>query len=296
MAMNRIALYHLETLLWIAKLGTFGAAAERLNTTQPAISARVRELETHLGTRLFRREGRIMSLTPVGRQLVREYAPIWGQLQSTLLNCGGVAEATGVIRIGAGEIAAVSCLPGFVAALKNDLPNVSLEIDIDLTANLIQQLLSGRTDIAFTAGPVAQPALKAASIGSVDLLWLASPAIAASLDQPTQGEAVSVWSLAGHSPLYQMMSDAISAAGLRYRSLNLCNNVRSMIDIVAAGGGIGIFPRPMVQQHIASGSLVRIANSQDPPPIEFHVLMRTAEYDPLVLEIFHRSSLLAIAG
>ena len=61
MSINRIAFYHLETLLWIARLGTFAAAAARLNTTQPAISARVRELESHLGTALFRREGRTMA-------------------------------------------------------------------------------------------------------------------------------------------------------------------------------------------------------------------------------------------
>src|SRR3546814_18720347 len=61
MSINRIAFYHLETLLWIARLGTFAAAAERLNTTQPAISARVGELENHLGTVLFRREGRTRS-------------------------------------------------------------------------------------------------------------------------------------------------------------------------------------------------------------------------------------------
>jgi hypothetical protein len=72
MSINRIAFYHLETLLWIARLGTFAAAAARLNTTQPAISARVRELESHLGTALFRREGRTMALTPAGRELVRE--------------------------------------------------------------------------------------------------------------------------------------------------------------------------------------------------------------------------------
>ena len=76
MAISRIAFYHLETLLWIARLGTFGAAAERLNTTQPAISARVRELENMVGRPLFRRDGRTMSLTPAGRHLVRESEPL----------------------------------------------------------------------------------------------------------------------------------------------------------------------------------------------------------------------------
>src|SRR3546814_8387902 len=83
MSINRIAFYHLETLLWIARLGTFAAAAERLNTTQPAISARVRELENHLGTVLFRREGRTMTLTPAGRELVRESEPLWRSEEHT---------------------------------------------------------------------------------------------------------------------------------------------------------------------------------------------------------------------
>ena len=154
MAINRIGLYHLETLLWIERLGTFAAAAQRLNTTQPAVSARVRELEAHLGASLFRREGRTMSLTPAGRKLVRDFGPLWGDLQGALLGCGGFGEASGVVRIGAGEIAAASCLPPFISSLKTDLPHVSLELEIDLTANLIQQLLTGRTDIAFAAGPI----------------------------------------------------------------------------------------------------------------------------------------------
>ena len=65
--MRKLAIYHLETLLWIARLGTFRAAAERLGTTQPAISARVREVEQQLGIALFRREGRGVVLTARGR-------------------------------------------------------------------------------------------------------------------------------------------------------------------------------------------------------------------------------------
>ncbi|WP_313803178.1 hypothetical protein [Sphingobium sp.] len=43
---------------------------------------------------------------------------------------------------------------------------------------------------------------------------------------------------------------------------------------------------------MTDGSLVRIARAEDPRPIEFYVTVRAAEYDPLVLEIFKRSSLL----
>src|SRR5690606_9304598 len=138
MSINRIALYHLETLLWIDRLGTFSAAAERLNTTQPAVSARMRELEQRLGSALFRRDGRAMSLTPAGRKLVRDCAPLLRDMERALLGSGGFAEASGVVRIGAGEIAAASCLPPFVAALKEEMPGVGLEIEIEDRKSVVE--------------------------------------------------------------------------------------------------------------------------------------------------------------
>ena len=293
MSINRISLYHLETLQLIDRLGTFSAAAERLNTTQPAVSARMRELEQRLGTVLFRRDGRTMSLTAAGRKLVRDCDPLLRDMQVALLGSGGYGEASGVVRIGAGEIAAASCVPAFVAGLKADMPNVGLEIEIDLTANLIQQLLTGRTDIAFAAGPIAHPALKTSPIGEVGLVWLASPAIASAF---AAGEAaLPVWSLASHSPIHGRMREAIEASRIAQKSLNLCNNARTMIDIAKAGGGIGIFPQPMVSNEVTSGALVEIEAMPTLTPVEFRVAMRVADTEPVLAQIFERAARLKIA-
>ena len=294
MSINRIAIYHLETLLWIDRLGTFSAAAERLNTTQPAVSARMRELEQRLGTRLFRRDGRTMSLTAAGRKLVRDCDPLLRDMQVALLGSGGFAEASGVVRIGAGEIAAASCLPAFVADLKADMPNVGLEIEIDLTANLIQQLLTGRTDIAFAAGPIAHPALKTQPIGEVALMWLASPAVAAAF---AAGEAqLPVWSLASHSPIHGRMRDAIEASRIAQESLNLCNNARTMIDIAKAGGGVGIFPEPMARAEVAAGALVELSDMPALASVAFHVAMRVSDSEPVLARIFDRASQLSLSA
>lgn len=294
MSINRISLYHLETLLWIDRLGTFSAAAERLNTTQPAVSARMRELEQRLGSKLFRRDGRSMSLTAAGRKLVRDCDPLLRDMQLALLGSGGFAEASGVVRIGAGEIAAASCLPPFVAALKAEMPNVGLEIEIDLTANLIQQLLTGRTDLAFAAGPIAHPALRTSPIGAVALVWLASPAVAAAF---AGGDAipVPVWSLASHSPIHGRMRDAIQASRIAQKSLNLCNNARMMIDIAKADGGVGIFPEPMVRDDIARGALVELADMPTLAPVEFHVAMRVADTEPVLMRIFDEAARLRLS-
>lgn len=294
MSINRVAFYHLETLLWIARLGTFGAAAERLNTTQPAVSARIRELEAHLGVKLFSREGRVMALTPAGRQLVRESEPLWVRFQSVMLGYSDISEATGTVRIGAGEIVAASCLPGFISHLQSELPRVSLELDIALTADLLQQILNGRADLVFAAGKIAHPALKTVSIGTVDLLWLASPATVEAMGKGRSADTIPIWSLSNQSPLFQIMKDTIAESRMANRTVNLCNNVRSLIDITVAGGGIGIFPHSMVSQQLAANSLIPIPGTNKAPPVEFSVAIRAAESDPLILHIFDRASRLNV--
>lgn len=285
MVMKRIAIYHLETLLWIARLGTFRAAADRLNTTQPAISARVREIEEQLGVTLFRREGRGMALTPRGRKLVRDCEPLWAGLEQALLGASDYAGAAGVVRIGSGEIGAASCLPGFVQTIERELPGVTLELEIDLTARMLQQLLSGTTDMVFLAGPIASPGLRTRAIGSVALVWAGGGA-ASGLDGP-------IWSLPSHSPLHGVMLEGLAQRGLARRTVHTCNNVRTLIEIVRGGAGIAVIPETMIRGDLASGALREVL----PRPrrqIRFDVAIREAERDPLVLELWERAGRLDI--
>lgn len=287
--MRKLAIYHLETLVWIARLGTFRAAAERLGTTQPAISARVREIESQLGIEVFRREGRGVTLTARGRQLVRDCEPLLASFERALMAAGDLAGATGVVRIGAGEIAAASCLPGFVREVEADLPGITLEVDLDLTARMLQQLLAGTRDMVFLAGPVASPGLLTVPIGEVGLVWLASPATAAA---GGFARSLPVWSIGAHSPIHQVLLGELAVAQdsgrARHRSLNICNNVQTMIGIIAAGRGAALFPEIMVREHIADGRLVEVL----PPPsqrIRFQAAIRSGEQDPVILELYRRA-------
>ena len=291
--MRRLALYHLETLLWIARLGTYRAAAERLNTTQPAISARIRELESRLGMEVFRREGRNMVLTVQGRQLVQDCEPLWSAIERALLANSSFGGATGIVRVGSGEIAAASCLPGFVAQLEKQLPGVSLEITLDLTANLLQQLLGSATDIVFLAGPVASPGVRTSTIGSVGLLWLANSATAQRIKTAKLDFRLPIWSLPHHSPLHHAMREAIADGLIPHRTINTCNNVRTLIDIVSTGQGVAILPETMVREELRQNRLVEVFHSPTHQVI-FQVAIRSRESDPVVLDIFRRASKLLI--
>lgn len=283
--MRKLAIYHLETLLWIARLGTFRAAADRLGTTQPAISARVREIEAQLGVALFRRDGRGVSLTARGRQLVQDCEPLLAGFERALMQAGDFAGATGVVRVGVGEIVAASCLPAFVGDVSRDLPGVTLEIELDLTARMLQQVLAGTRDIVFLAGPVASPGVRTVPIGSVGLRWLAAPDMAAA---DAFASPPALWSVGSHSPIHAALLRAVEG-GLPCRSINICNNIRTMIGIVAAGAGIALFPQAMVEEAVAQGLLVEVM----PPPeqtIPFEAAIRAGEQDPVILELFRRAA------
>ncbi len=288
--MKRIAIYHLETLLWIARLGTFRGAAERLNTTQPAISARVREIEEQLGIAIFRREGRNMVLTARGRRLVKECEPLWAGFEKALLTASGFEGATGTVRIGTGEIAAASCLPAYVHEVERDLPGVTLEIELDLTARMLQQLLGGMIDMAFLAGPVASPGIRTAGLGAVSLVWVAGQETARA---GGFAQNLPVWSIPSHSPLHGVMLETLAQGAITPRSISTCNNVRTLVDIVSGGGGAAVLPEPMVRPLLASGTLVEVL----PRPvrtIHFEAAIRATESDPVVLELFRRAADLRI--
>ena len=289
--MRKLAIYHLETLLWIARLGTFSAAAERLGTTQPAISARVREIEAQLGVAVFRREGRGVVLTARGRQLVQDCEPLLAGFERALMAAGDYGGARGVVRIGAGEIAAASCLPGFVHEIERDLPGVTLEVELDLTARMLQQVLAGTRDLAFLAGPAASPGLATAPIGEVALAWVGSPA---TLAAGGLGRPLAIWSLPPHSPIQQVLREELARAGISALTVNSCNNVRTMIEVLVGGNSAAVLPETMVRDALASGALVELA----PRPartIRFEAAIRAGEQDPLILELFRRASALRIA-
>jgi len=289
--MSRLAIYHFETLLWIARLGTFRGAAERLNTTQPAISARVREIEDQIGVALFRREGRQMVLTARGRDLVREVEPLCAGFERALTRASGIGGVSGVVRVAAGEIAAAGCLPGFVRDIELDLPGVTLEVELDLTTRMVQTLMAGRSDLVFLAGPVASPGVRTQSIGLVELVFAASAATAATVAQCTG--PVPIWSLPDSSPLHAVTHECLAQFSLPARSIATCDNVRTLIDIVLAGNGAAVVPETMARADLARGALVEIA----PRPnrkLRFEVAIRETERDLLVLELFRRASLLQI--
>src|SRR5690349_11419969 len=95
-----VELWQLRYVIAVADERNFTRAAERLHISQPALSTRIRELETRLGLTLFERTSRHVSVTPAGELLVERGRALLEDAASAVAAARNVATATPVLRVG----------------------------------------------------------------------------------------------------------------------------------------------------------------------------------------------------
>lgn len=271
--MRRVSLQTLETLCCIARLGTFHATALHMNTTQPAISARVRELENAVGVSLFHRNGRRMELTIQGRDLVHKVEPLLLGLENVMLSLENLDAATGVVRIGCGEIAVLSWFPSFIAKLKNMMPKIVYQVEVGLTATMRQRLESGKLDIAIMGGPIDTTKMNCVSLGTVRMIWVISPQLrrpdAPMLSSHEMLEIFPIWSLSKPSAIYPMAVCTLMNLSVNTKNIDTCDHMLGMIELIVKGAGIGLVPEVLALDYIDRCELELLSPDIPVPELEF---------------------------
>ena len=153
----------LETLVWVASLKSFHRAAAKLNTTQPAVSQRIAQLEAEIGTRLLERERRAIAPTEVGRRVI-DYAERLLKLRAEMLHSVADRSAIrGTLRLGVAETIVHTWLSRFVERMAKAYPALVLEIEVDISPNLFERLNAQEIDLAFVLGHIGRAAVHLAA-------------------------------------------------------------------------------------------------------------------------------------
>lgn len=150
----RITVKHLEMVHAIANADSMTRAAEQLNLSQPALSSRLADAEAILGTRLFIRRGRKLSISVPGQMLLRSANSILDELskvESLLLNYPD--QIGQVLRIGMPQYASFGWLPMAIKEFEQMFPNVGLEIVSETSLQPRSALLRNEVDIALVSSP-----------------------------------------------------------------------------------------------------------------------------------------------
>lgn len=266
-----VTLQQLETFFWTVTLGSFSAAAERLYATQSAVSMRVRELERTLGVELFDRTHRTARLTPRGRELM-EYASRILDLSTELEHRIAAPESMfGTVRFGVAEVITTTWLPELIRTIAERYPNVRLEIEEALTAELMESLAQAELELVLAPGHSRAQELSTLSLGAVAFEWMASPALG--LEDRVYGPAeLAGYPIIGMKPKsfhYSAIEDWFQNEHVRGRYLARCKSVAVAASMTIAGMGVAYLPAKHYAGEIESGRLKIVTTSPRLEPVQF---------------------------
>lgn len=152
--MRQLNLDQLRTLVSIADLGTFSAAARALHLAQPTVSLHVSELESRLGAPLVVRGSRCVTPTAAGAALVERARRLLRDADDAVDAVRRQAEGrTGRVRLGTSTGVVVDLLPQVLEALEQHHAGIDVEVSILGSYEAMARLAAGTLDIGLVAMP-----------------------------------------------------------------------------------------------------------------------------------------------
>jgi DNA-binding transcriptional LysR family regulator len=262
----------IETFLWVVKLGSFRGAAQRLNTTQPAISQRIAQLEREMGVKLLNRDHRMVSPTPSGRQMMVYAEKLIGLRSEMMAEIGDQSAMRGVLRIGAAETIVHTWLPRLVKSVNSVYPNLSLEIEVDITPNLRARLVAQEIELAFVLGPLSGASgVRNRVLCDYPVSFVASPSLGVGSDPLMLRDLATypIITFARKTQPYEVVRSLFNQPDLPPIRLHASASLATVIHMAIEGLGIAVIPAAIVENELADGRLQLIDTNVRIPPLSF---------------------------
>lgn len=268
----KLKLAQLEAFVWVADLGSFRKAAERLSTTQPNISTRIIALEQTLDVILMERDAGSVRLTSKGHELLDHARQVLRSSERFMEAAGTAALYEGVLKLGVTEMIVHTWLREFLKTLKDRFPNVLVELTVDLSANLKKELFARSIDLALQSGPFERQTSGWQELGTYHWVWVASPELALPSQAPLDAKDLLQHPILTHArdtrPYEEVASHFRSQHQVPAR-LVPSSNLAACLHMSVDGMGIAALPAVMVQDYLISGHLQLINYPWTPDSLEF---------------------------
>ncbi|WGL63348.1 LysR family transcriptional regulator [Pseudomonas sp. CW003PS] len=244
--MHRLNLDHLHCFSLVIGHGSFSAAAEILNLSQPAVSQQIRQLEQRLNLRLVERVARRCKPTAAGTVLLEHMTRIDSAVESTLQAMHHHAEGiAGQITIGTGATACIHLLPQMLRDLRLRFPALDVRVGTGNTDEFVRAVEDNRLDLALVTLPVASKRLEVTPILQDEFVAIfaeGSP-LATQIPSPVLLAEQPLVLFESGSSTRLLIDDWFVQAGLACKPIMQLGSIEAIKEMVAAGLGCSIVPR-----------------------------------------------------
>ncbi|MGQ7846800.1 LysR family transcriptional regulator [Granulosicoccus sp. 3-233] len=284
---TRITLKQLETLYWIAELGTFERAAAHLCTTQSAISKRVQELERGSRIEIFDRSLRGARLTARGEQLFEVARQILELHDQIIEVQHGDSKQPRSLRIGVTELTTITWLPQLISAIKEQFANVRIFPKVDMARALFNDLEQSQLDLVIIPETFTLPEFSSIPVAKVQNYWMAKKGLV-DLPGPIRHRDLAQYPVLvqGHSSGSGMyLNKWLKDRGVVFQETLVCDSMTALLGLTVAGLGVAYLPYEFCQRLEESGKLEVIETETPLPPVPYVAMYRSDRPHTFVHEI-----------
>ncbi|WP_417538271.1 LysR family transcriptional regulator [Marinomonas sp.] len=265
-----------------ANSSSFTQAAEQLGISKSAIGKSIQRLEHNLGTSLFNRTTRKISLTTEGEAYLASCQSALETLQMAEMALRSkLTEPSGTVRIDLPAAFGRSVMMPILMNMTKRYPH--LKLTITFNDRIIDPLDVG-FDLAIRFGPLKDTTdLIARKLNDQHLIICASPGYISNFGMPetlaelAHHRCILAWR--GGAPLSWLIRDENEKdIRLKPAPFHQISDGDAMIDACIAGAGLIQFPEALLRPHIQSGKLVPLLAALNPAPTELNVIWPRARH------------------
>jgi DNA-binding transcriptional LysR family regulator len=259
---RRIDLTSLQLFVAVCEQGSIGKAAEREFIAASAVSKRLSDLETTLGTSLLYRHARGVNITPAGESLLHHARSVLFSLEKMQAELSEYADGVrGHVRVHASISATVQFLPEDLGAFINQHSEIKIDLEEHLSTEVVRAVLEGAADLGICNTANGAGELQTLAYRS-DKLVLIVPAghalcgqgaiyFEAALDYDQVG-------LDSNSSIFLAMRATAAALGRTIKLRIHVTGLDAMCRMIHNGLGLGVMPQRAFELMQSTGELVAI--------------------------------------
>lgn len=264
-------LHKLEIFLRVVREGSFSRAAESLLMTQPAISQHIQDLEGQLGTILFTRGRRGVTLTEEGKTLysyTHRILQLMAEAENAITNVGKLAD--GQLVIGATPGVSVYLLPDFVGGFRAQFPQITLNLQTGITSQVVNDLRHSKIELGLIEGELDE--ITTAEFNVMPLEIVEQKIVIGPKHPWWERQSVALHELdqqpfimrQPHSQTRIWLEEVLHANQVHPKINAEFDNVESIKRTVTLGTCLTILPDYVVSHEVAAGMMHMIAIDSSP--------------------------------